>query len=192
MSIGAIYNYAANSHNIFIIPWSWSCMTDDFSIFFSGYVMMWSPNSKHNSSGNLLFLLLPVLSVNWSDTSGNYFSCLPKIYLYIHVRVELQTLGCDDSTCSNFLFGVHKDLEHFRDIQTCENTTGCEHSSSWMTEICPKVNRHLNIWVRQSGCLFQWCKALTLNSLCESEPTSVSRGHFLSVHLFLSCPYCPD
>lgn len=154
MSNGVIYSYAANSQNIFIIPWSWSYLTDDFSRgFFSGYVMIWSPNSKDHSSGNLLFSPadVPVLSVSWSDTSGNDFSCLPKIYLCICVGVELQTLGCDDSTFSNLLFGVHKDLEYFRDIQTWENMSGCEHSSRWMTEICQKESEMMNMLWESEG-----------------------------------------
>lgn len=205
MSNGVIYSYAANSQNIFIIPWSWSYLTDDFSRgFFSGYVMIWSPNSKDHSSGNLLFLLLMSLCCLWAEViQVEMILVVSQRFTYVYVSGLSYKRSVVMTAPSQIYFLVCTRIWNISEISRLEKT--CLDVNTARGEWLKFVKKNLKWWtccenlkviqhliVRQSGCLFQGCKALTLTSSCESEPTNVSRGHFLSEHPFLSCPYCPD
>lgn len=183
------------------------------SFFFSGYVMSHCSTSKDSKvyfSGNLLFFFCCCRCA----VCG--LSCLQKIYLCICVSVEFQTLGCDESTYANLLFGVRPcSPEYFTLEKTCLNVNKarCE----WLKSVQRIPNDEHVVWQHwisypKSESQSNWMFILVLwDSLyvhihikflwhivktCESKSIDVSKGHFLPVLLLfcsvLSCPYCPD
>lgn len=190
-------------------------MTDDFLtvVFFS--LDMWWVTVQRLKTPKFIFLATYFFFC-CCHCAVCGLSCLQKIYLCICVSVEFQTLGCDESTYANLLFGVRPcSPEYFTLEKTCLNVNKarCE----WLKSVQRIPNDEHVVWQHwishpKSESQSNWMFILVLwDSLyvhihikflwhivktCESKSIDVSKGHFLPVLLLfcsvLSCPYCPD